>query len=359
MSNDPIKPYQKGGKTFYGFQVYTGINPKTGKPSKTRRKGFTTKTKAKKALLDIKQQVAEGTYWEVKKEDKTLEEVFEEWYSLKRNELKPSTLKRIKIYFSHLKNIHGLYVKKLTTVDIQSAITQSSEAIHSRKDKLTIVKQVLDYALHEGYITRNPAYNIPQFVDNTIKEKKRQFLTLDELNQILDDAKERNYKYYVIIRLLAFSGLRVGELCALEWNDFHDGVISVYKTQTLDENGRFTIGTPKTKSSIRKVPLDLETVEILENFQKFPHHTPYIFENNKSTYLSTHSVFKFMKTHYNIHPHILRHTHASLLFKAGVNPKVIQKRLGHSSFNMTMDVYTHLFENDETDNIEKFFDFIK
>lgn len=357
MSNDPIKPYQKGGKTFYGFQVYTGINPKTGKPSKTRRKGFTTKTKAKKALLEIKQQVAEGAYWKEDDTQKTFKDVFDEWYALRANELKESTLLGIKRNFKHLSPIHGYYLDQLTTSDIQKTIMSSTTAVAPKNKRLTLVRQVLSYAQNQGYINRNAASTIPRFVDNKVTQKKKKFLSIDEVNDILDDAKSRNIKYYTAIRLLVFSGLRVGELCALEWDDLKDGAIYVSKT-IAEGVGGLKVTKPKTETSIRKVVLDPETLDILEQFKSFPHVTNFIFENTIGSFLNPRTLRIYLANRYKVSPHMFRHTHASLLFKAGVNPKVIQKRLGHTSFKITMDVYTHLFEEDEADNIEKFFDMI-
>ena len=281
--------------------------------------------------------------------------MFDEWYALRANELKESTLLGIKRNFKHLRPIHGYYLDQITTSDIQKTIMSSTTAVAPKNKRLTLVRQVLSYAQNQGYINRNAASTIPRFVDNKVAQKKKKFLSIDEVNDILDDAKSHNIKYYTAIRLLAFSGFRVGELCALEWDDLKDGTIYVDKTVIDSEKG-LKVTKPKSQSSARKVALDPETLDILEKFKAFPHRTNFIFENNNGSFLSPHTLRGFLDKRYKVNPHMFRHTHASLLFKSGVNPKVIQKRLGHASFQITMDVYTHLFEEDEADNIEKFFD---
>lgn len=356
--SDPIKSYKKKGKTYYEFQVYTGINPKTGKPSKTRRKGFITKTAAKKELLEIKRKVSEGTYWNINcATNITFKQCFEEWYTLRENELKGRTLVLQRNHFDKLKPLHDIRVEKLETHDIQKVVSKSTKSIQSKNRRLSLVKNVLNYALNQGYISKNPAYNIPKYVDHSVKEGKKKFLTEDELHDILEDAKKRNIKYYVLIRLLAYSGIRIGEAGALKWSDLKEDILNVNKTVTIDSTGVPTVAKPKTEQSIRTIKLDDKTVNILNDFKKLSNGNEYIFTGAKYDFLTPQNLNAFLRK-YKISPHMLRHTHASLLFKAGVNPKVIQKRLGHASFEMTMDVYTHLFEEDETDNLNKFFESI-
>lgn len=358
--SDPIKPYKKQGKTYYEFQVYTGINPKTGKPSKTRRKGFITKTAAKKELLEIKRKVSEGTYWNQNDHSTmTFKQCFDEWYSLKENELKGKSLHDIRCNVDKLKPLYDIRIEKLEISDIQNVINKSTESIILKNIRLSITKNILDYALNQGYIVKNPAYNIPKFADHGIKKSKKKFLNDEELKGLLEKAKKRNIKYYTLIRLLAYSGMRIGEACALKWSDLKDNMVTINKTVTRDSNGASTISTPKTKQSIRTIKIDDTTVKILNEWKNISNacDADYIFSGKKKGFSETQNLNKFMKK-YNIHAHMLRHTHASLLFKAGVNPKVIQKRLGHTTLEMTMNVYTHLFEEDETNDLDKFFESI-
>lgn len=354
--SDPIESYKKHGKTYYRFKVYTGINPKTGKKSQTRRSGFKTKTAAKKSKLEIQQSVSDGSYWKEKdKSIPTFEECFNEWFSLKENELKGKTLLEKRNNFKKLADIHNIYIDQLTTKDIQRVINKSTTSVHLKNRRLQMTRSILEYALEQGYISKNPTNTIPKFKDHSVKEEKRKCLTESELKHILNDSMKKNIVYSVMIRLLAFSGLRIGEACALKWDDIKCNTVSVNKTVTRNSNGKLTISKPKTIQSIRNVIIDDDTLNIL----KLLDGEGYIFKGEKHPYMDPQNFSRFIKKNYDINPHMLRHTHASILFKTGVNPKVIQKRLGHSSFETTMNVYTHLFEDDETDNLDKYFNAIK
>ena len=99
------------GKTYYQFQVYTGVNTKTGKRTQTRRRFFKTKTAAKQALKDTENQVMNGTYHEehkFRKQQMTLSEVFKKWYDLRKLVVTGSTLISYKACFQRFKKINEI-----------------------------------------------------------------------------------------------------------------------------------------------------------------------------------------------------------------------------------------------------------
>lgn len=361
---DPIQSYKKDGKTYYKFQVYTGVNPKTGKKTQTRRSGFLTKTAAKKARLEIQQSVADGTYWEDKEMKKySVGEVYKEYMSLKENEVKQSTLiKYLRTQKYVISKIGDIYIDKVTNTDIIEAIKKGSDGVTARNEHLSKIKEMFEYARNIGYITRNIASTIPKFKDNNaVKKSGVKFLNNKQIESLLNRAKESGYTYYIAYYLMIMTGVRAGELQALTWDDFDGEYLTINKTVSAGVNHKSIITLPKTKSGIRRIKLDSNTISILNEFKELSDFKYIISFNGNRTYTRTlnKNLTKLNKNFPDEIPkiscHVLRHTHASLLFQSGVNPKVIQKRLGHSDFSTTMNVYTHLFEDFENDNLDLFF----
>lgn len=171
-----------------------------------------------------------------------------------------------------------------------------------------------------------------------------------------------------LIVLAAMTGLRKGELFALNWNavNLDEGVLVVRKT--LQELRGLTLKEPKTAAGKRVVSLDPVAVEALrsrlkkakeEGFE--PEDVPVVFPNERGGYLRGSNFDRWVW--YPIRKaagvadsfvfHDLRHTQASLMLAAGVDLKVIQKRLGHRDFATTANTYSHLLQNAQNEAVEK------
>lgn len=235
-----------------------------------------------------------------------------------------------------------------------------------------IVKRVLDYAIRLGLRDNNPMLYV-------IKPKKQpnihdfnqhpNFYDRKELTMFLNAAKDTGLKQYTLFRLLAFSGVRIGELSALTWQDlnFKTSKLTINKTLTKVDTKK-TIQAPKSKVSNRVISLDGETMKILKswqleqrkNFLKLGVNTlgkdQLIFSNRVNGFLTNYVVRRWMLNIAKaanlpaITLHGFRHTHASLLFASGVNAKQVQQRLGHSNINTTLNIYTHV-TNDQLDQL--------
>ena len=355
-----IETYKTKKGTFYKFQVYTGINPKTGKRTQTTRRGFKTKTQAKAALKQIENQVANGTFWEVK-EDKeidkmTLLDVINEYTNTKKLHVKTSTYDSYTYKTRFFKEILDHKISKLKASDILNIFDKSENATRTKESYFNFIRNVLTFAFEEGY-TNKPILNkyMPP-VNHEVEEIKYNFLTQEELDNYLNSLKDNNYFYYVLFRVLAYTGLRIGEALALKWYDvdFTNRIININKTLYTR---RLEVSKPKTKNSIRKVYVDKVTLEILKEFKKY-NNSDIVFSNNKGKYKYYVTIENFFiknrpKENFSIHG--FRHTHASLLFKHEIPVKVIQERLGHNSIETTLNIYTHLYD-DAHDSLQNYLD---
>lgn len=356
-----IEKYTKQGKTFYKFKVYTGINPKTGKKSQTTRSGFTTKAAATAERRRIQADVANGTYWkDTIDAPKTVGDLMDEFITLKGQGVRPSTLRNYVQAKRAFGSILNIKVDKLSVSDVLNAVEENKKIMcpDVLNRYLNAFKQAYIYAFAQGYVDRNIMVQIPRIKYDSIKEEKKlKVYTIDELSDFLEKLKKYNYKAYVIARLMAMGGLRVGEACTLTWEDIDMDkyTVRINKTATV-VNSVEVVGAPKTKRGNRTVSIDKTTVDVLKEWKALNPVKKYIFsKRNDDSFYNTGTFRNVLKRFFNHHPelkrlspHGLRHTHASILFKSGINPKVIQNRLGHESIETTLDVYVHLYEDNNS-----------
>lgn len=169
-----------------------------------------------------------------------------------------------------------------------------------------------------------------------------------ELGRFLEIA--RDDPLYVLWLLLASTGMRRGEALGLRWCDVDLGRGQAAIRQTVvSHNYRIALSEPKTARGRRVVALDDYTVKVLVAYKQFrqPSEEDLLFGYTTGYPLNPIDVSKRFRTMCEeaelrrIRLHDLRHTHATLALQAGVHPKIVSERLGHSSVSITLDVYSH------------------
>lgn len=214
----------------------------------------------------------------------------------------------------------------------------------------TIINRALNYAYEKGYINKNIRITTNFKKDSLMKIES---LTLTEASKIEKDIIEnkRYYSYGVVLCL--HTGLRIGELLALKWEnvDLKNKIICV-KTTSCDisfENKMHHIeDTPKSASSLREIPLTQETTLLLKDLRKYQGgNSEYVVsrKNGKQIYIRSYQdsferLLKRLKIrHYGFHS--LRHTFATRCYKLGMDIKTLSELLGHSSPAVTLKIYVH------------------
>lgn len=367
-----IKKYtKKDGSTAYMFNAYLGIDPLTGKSKRTTRRGFRTQKEAKLALSRLELEV--DTKGFVKQNYTTFKDVYELWYAQYVNTVKPITASHTERMFRlHiLPEFGNTKINKITKLMCQKTVNKWSteySAFHLLK---SITQKMLNYAVSQDIIEVNPMQYIVMPKKNQSNESdKKQFLELSELKSFLEQAKNKlNFQDYLMFRVLAFTGLRKGELYALTWEDIDIDQKQLTVTKTVTRIGKeYIISPPKTKASNRTISLDDITIselviwkkqqkqallrygiKIKNNKQQLIFHR----KNNTLYYPEHINMLLSSNLQVSLSPHSFRHTHASLLFESGATIKDVQKRLGHTNVNTTMDIYTHVTKSSERNAIEK------
>ncbi|MFR0524269.1 tyrosine-type recombinase/integrase [Ligilactobacillus salivarius] len=372
------KYLDKDENTRYKFRYYAGIDELTGKQRYIRRQGFISEEDAKNELLKIEYLVKTNQYFKDVKSGK-FGDVLDEWLALHKTRVKASTWrgieKRVKKYVRPYFN--DMYVDKITLRRCQDFTSKVSNKTPKSYVYVTgIVKNTLDYALRFGMIESNPMLYVikPKPVQQVQDSSKHDnFYNRDELKKFLDTAKDIDFKKYALFRLLAYSGMRVGECLALTWHDLDikNKTVSVSKPVARTEKG-LVIQTPKTKASNRKISLDDRTIQILKEWQleqrkqllmlgiNAMNKEQLIFSNNSNTFITNETVRGYIKQIskkagiYQITTHGFRHTHATLLFASGMDIKQVQARLGHSKVQTTLDIYTHVMKEKQDEIGDEF-----
>ena len=294
----------------------------------------------------------------------TLKNVFEEFIYNKSNIVKPQTLKKDKLLFRYLSSIES---KKINDINLNTykALREYISSLNCScdfKNKiLGLFKQLIVYSSKYHNTSDSVVKFIEKFKDVSNIKKEMIFFTYDEYKKF--DNVIQNFDDHVFFEVLYFLGLRQGECCALTWKDvnFENNSINVNKTITTKIKGEnWTISSPKTKNSIRILPMTKQLVSDLKtlnnNAKKYSDYSDNWFVFGNSVPFKETTIGK-KKNKYckdanvkQIRIHDFRHSCASLLINKGASISLVSKYLGHSKVSTTLDIYTHMYKS-ELENI--------
>lgn len=277
-----------------------------------------------------------------------------------------------------LPDLGQIKLSKLTAAEVQKLINEKLKSGLSPRTTtliLSVLKQALKQAALEGYVLRNVA----EFVKAPRQVKKEaRYLTPDETTVLLEEAKNNEVLFYLIILILG-SGIRIGEAIALKWEnlDLEEGILQVKASSRriakYDDDGNH-VGTqvitkePKTKAGRRSIPLPAWVVSNLKKWRKIQMKKLLALGITSSEYVVTNEVGKQLDDSNARHRlenvtkridmsdvgfHTLRHTYATRLLESGINPKTAQELLGHSTIAMTLDIYSHVMPDLKKEAVQK------
>lgn len=170
--------------------------------------------------------------------------------------------------------------------------------------------------------------------------------TIDDFKRVSAEAEER-IDIYTILNLLFYTGMRIGELLALEYGDINFKKKTIKINKTLSRiNGEDLVTPPKTESSNREIMINDSLLEILKIYTRKIYALKMetrLFRLHQTNIRKQIKKFAERVGVKEIRIHDLRHSHASLLIHLGVNPLAISKRLGHEKVDTTLNVYSHLY----------------
>ncbi|HLQ83953.1 MAG TPA: tyrosine-type recombinase/integrase [Pseudogracilibacillus sp.] len=355
--------------------ISLGTDPVTGKRVRIKTtvddygKPFENFTEANKYITLTKAKYYKtGNYSVSKMTFKSfIEEEFIPWYRTtvreQTFESKLPIFRHIKLYFKNLK-LKDINVRKVNDFQIWLKSTGFSDAYTSII--YSTFKRVLEHALRLDYITSNPAHKLDPLPKGKANVK---FWTKEEFEKVLsviclDDFYE--HLMYVTLIVYFTTGARVNEGTALMWDDVNFSKKTLHINKNIVPKGKRNELKPtnglKTENANRIISLDDETIEVLKKWKK--RQRKYGLNNYILTYdglpliKSTigRNVKKFAKIAgvHPIQPKSLRHSHASyLIHEFNMDIVKLCRRLGHSSAEITLRHYAHLYPNRDRDIIDK------
>lgn len=350
----------------------------------------------KKRMNDMRYELEHGIYGSPEKMD--LNHWFEVWLEeYKKNQIKETVQQQYK-------TLYNAYVKK----ELGKMKLQEIRAMHIQKlfnkmltdgysiGTVTLIKKVLhnmmNVAIENEILFRNPCKG------TKLPKNETESVFLAEQQRTIFLQEITHSKHEDLYRLILGTGLRIGEVLALNWDDidFDNKTLSVsrdvvYKKLDGQDKAGFHYQTPKSHTSIRCIPLNTDIVRVLENHRKEQRllrfkmgsewkpleqpeaqfliftkedGTPFLPQNiycdldrlveaynKKETALSEEENREPFLLE-RIRPHQLRHTYATICFENGVPLKTVQTLLGHAGIQITADRYTHITEEKQKEDIK-------
>jgi integrase len=330
---------QKKGKTYYAVIPFAG-----------KRKWFRggTKKDAEKILAERLTEINKGSYIEIPK--LTFKEYAKVWFKGYADmNLKPSTLALYNIILDkHLIPQWGDHqLEGIKTSQIQMYASERLKKVGSKtvRNEIALLKQMFKHAHQWGYVKTNQAEHAHR---PRIEKKEVEILEPGEIEQMLEQSTDA---YRIAFKTAVMTGMRAGELWGLQWGDVDWNSAQIYVRRSL-WGGNFQ--TPKSKTSIRKIDIPPSLIFELKKWKlACPINKNDLVFPNTDGELTVHNTA--IKSHFNpalrraglrhVSFHSLRHSNASMRIQAGQNIKFLSTQRGHSSINITMDRYGHLFND--------------
>lgn len=369
------------GKTQYEINHYLGINALTGEEQRIRKRGFSSLSEAK-LYISRKEVEFENSHGRIKKKPKRqkFEDVYRLWFKQYKLTVKEVTYKHSKKATDlHALPVLGKYYIDMISVEMCQDLVNNWYSSYTKATMLvSIVNRIFKFAISANYCSENPMSMIIRPRNTHKKDYDAPFYSKNELIHFFECiSKTENNIKLVLFRVLAFTGLRRGEILGLQWRDIDEVNHTLSVRRVLAEGIEGTIfQDPKTSASKRTISIDNTTMKILQDWKRAqridflklgintngPSQLVFTNEHNKHLnlyYIST-ALQRIISAHKlkHLNVHRFRHTHCALLFEAGLEIKEVQERLGHAKIETTLNVYDHVTENRREDAADKFAEFM-
>ena len=305
-----------------------------------QRKVFSGKTQR-----DVYLKIAD--YTEAIKKGVLFRDASEAWYSDCETRLAYNTLRSYRKHLNNLLPLLGdLPMESITPNEYEKALVSIGRS-HSHKGvrhHATVVKQVFKYATLNLGVTNNPTIHVT--TPKGLPSKIRRYPSDEDIAIISAHADDKDG---LLPFFALYTGMRIGEICALQWRDIDFRRKIIHVTKSVVWTPTPVIKTPKTPTSIRDVPL----MDALASHLHPTQPDQYVFggDNPVSEHYARHGVTDYLNKHgVQVNPHGLRHGFASMLFRQGLDVQSVSKILGHSSTSVTMNVYLHILDTSYMDS---------
>lgn len=345
-------------------------------------------------LKKLKRDYNEAIYENEKeiniKEKNKLDDWYTKWLTLyKEGTVKPNTKARyISLYKKHISPVFGgcylTDIKQCDIIQLIKDLKKENLGYEIQNKTRILLVDMFNKAMINDLVRKNPAKGISVSRD---EESEPRVLSVEDQFDFFECCRGTFYDNFFNVAVT--TGMRIGEIAALTWEDIDFENMFINVTRTLvyakyeeDTGKTFHVETPKTRTSVRKIPINRQcelalkkqfkqkkVVEAKAPKSKKPaeEFENLLFTTKFNTPLNSQIIIDAIKkivvtvneTRYYIEEmetftcHCFRHTFATRCFEAGIQPKTVQKYLGHATLQMTMDLYTSVMPKHLSNEIDK------
>lgn len=382
---------QCGSTSFtWTYRIDVGRGP-DGRRIERRRSGFETKGQADRELTEVVTSLHEGSF--VAKTDKTLGEyLIETWLpATAPPQVKPETWQdRARNLEQHVvARIGGIRLQELNAAHVNRLYADLLKEGRVREEGglspttvrriHAILRKALNDAVRWSLLEANPALSADPPPAKVVKASRRRSMNVwtgHQLRAFLH--ANRDHPHHSLWLFAATTGARRSEVLGLRWADLDldRGTAHLHQTLVLSESGEYApLEEQKSSTSARTIHLAERTIDALlkrcvaqEKLRgaagtRWQDHD-LVFTRDDGRWRDPRAVTQAFRRAVRstdvpyVRFHDLRHTHATLLLKAGVNPKVVSERLGHSSVACTLDTYAHVIPGMQSEAASYFNDLV-
>ena len=335
-----------------------------------------------KTLSEIRQKLRNEQYEDEKKLN------VDEWFDVWMDTCKKNCRNTTRANYTHSYNRirESLGWRKLNNINliIMQQAFNGLKTDMSRKDTRRILIDMYNKAIDAELVLKNIPMQVNTVVSKDGNPEEPRVLTIEETDIFLEVAQ--GYRYFNTFSLALETGMRIGELLGLKWSDVDFENRTIYVNRTLvyvtckdEQNPKYgkkinEFHEPKTEKGKRKIPMTLKAYQILKRQKLWKagieakgkkEFKDLVFVTTRNAPVSqtdTDLVMKIISDRIAeehekfkpLTPHTLRHTFATRCIERGMNPKTVQVILGHSSVNITMNLYCHVTEDTLISEMSKF-----
>lgn len=271
------------------------------------------------------------------------------WLKNYKSKLRGNTIKNyLNAYNNHIApELENIPLKSVRPMHIQAVMNSVSGFSEDLQRKvLNTMKQIFEAAIQNRLIAVNPCSGIkitPHSTDERLK-----VLTPVQQKKLLELVVDPMARAFVALGL--YCGLRREESLGLMWSDIKGNKLTVNRSVTFLKNQQDNNHELKSKAAHRTIPIPKPLAEILKNT---PHNGLYVIvppRGGEMTLMSYRRMWEHVTkaVNFDVHSHMLRHTYATSLYRAGIDLKTAQYLLGHSDIKMTAEIYTHIQQDNLT-----------
>lgn len=319
---------------------------------------FKTKEQALEKIIELKKGI--NTSKKTIKSDYSFEYVWLDFMTEQERKLKPTS------YYSYKKSsekhlvnhFRNTPIHSIDRVMINKAINYLKRLNVSSKHKnklLNILKSFFKFAAVNYQTAHEWVNSIPSFREDVLVSNiRKRYYTQDDFNKFIKAASSTLER--TLFTVLFYSGLRIGEIRALEWSDWNPTKKSIVVTKTASSKvfGYERVFTPKTDNSNRVVFIpDVANKALKELKQVSDSKT--IFDISESQIHRLNNKISSLANVERIKIHEFRHSYATLMVKKGMTANILQKQLGHSDIKVTLKYYVHFELDDQSKEVQSIF----